>query len=109
MHLLLKRLELYEDILLTWLPEPLSILILGLPIGCILIKQANVKNGKMIVIKRLYRDFNMKKKMDFVLTVAMVDIVDTDDWINGLLPSKRQFVTNTIGKRLRFGVPRKKI
>lgn len=47
--------------------------------------------------------------MYLMLTVEMVDIVDPDDWIDGLLPSKRQFVTNTIGKRLRFGIPRKKI
>lgn len=64
MHLLPKHLELYEDILLTWLPEPLSILILGLPIACILIKQTNIENGDIIVIKRLYRDYNKKNVFD---------------------------------------------
>lgn len=35
----------------------------------------------------------------------MVDVIDPDNWIDGLFPSKRQFVTNTIGERLRFGIP----
>jgi len=35
----------------------------------------------------------------------MVNIIDPNNWIDSLFPSKRQFITNTISKRLRFGIP----
>lgn len=35
----------------------------------------------------------------------MVDVIDPDNWIDGLFPSEGQFITNTIGERLRFGIP----